>query len=95
MTCASEKDYPQCRIPERSLNLLFVSLVVILLLLGSVVTEKDIAYILRSQASLAGRKQMRAAPVDGMCTPRSPADLFCVVFFLICFCSYSQYLRPL
>lgn len=75
MTCASEKDYLQHRVPEWSFNKLLISLVVILLL-GSMVVEKEIAYLLHSETTLGGGKQARVAPVGALGTPCSPADPF-------------------
>lgn len=76
MTCASEKDNPQHRIPEWSFNELLISLVVILLL-GSMVVEEQIAYLLHSETTLADGKPVRVAPVGRMGSCWSPADPFC------------------
>lgn len=68
-------------------ELIFFSLVAILLLLGSM-SGVEIQYVLNSQAALSGRKQLRPAPMHRMCTPWCPEDsfsdfFFCPPFFLL------------
>lgn len=84
----------QRRIPEQSLNLLFISLVVILLLLGSMFMEKDRAYFILRLHWLTGS---RWEPHQWMgCALPDLQQIYFVIFFFYYFPppSYLQNFRP-